>query len=686
MEYYEGASYRINIEGYDSTLILDGYTRTLKANLIDQNDNMMVDHETGTLYGTLVGSIVDSESNIVYDNETKTITVEQIQGSLINTHGDIVYDHYQSIFKGDFVGNFSGNILSGDNIVYDQATNVLNASLFGSIMTAEGGIAYDHERNIFQGTFVGNFLDQDGNLIFSSSEGSQNFVDDQILHKDGTVAIDLTSKVFSGSIWGNVVTHDGYVLLNVENETLYGNLSGNVEYRDGTTAVDIDTKTLKGSFVGNIYNDDGNLIIDSETSLVNANLVGNVLSADGSIIVDTSTELFSGTLSGSLAGNILNRDGQMIFDNELATFHVPVQVDIVGSLLGDVIDSDGALIIDSVERAANFSSVNADAIVGSLYNLSGELILDVDTNQFAGSLVGNILNSDGLVVFDTQNAVFKMPIQADVVGSLLGHLIDADGAVIIDNVDKIANLNILNVSEINSGTIVGTLSGDVVNSSGEIVIDSESLQFAGSLIGDIIDANGRLAYDSTTNTFNGNFVGTFTSTNAVSIKDLIIGDTLSGSLSVYNNADIEDDYGPFSVFSFKNSNQYSGITLTKSRGSVGNALAVQAGDRLNAILFSAQTGSEQNNKSPVALIGAKVPDDAIVSTEGIPGEVALIVNGYDNELVEGFVVDANGHMKTTLKELSIVGSTNNTPNNTTTKSKWLELKVNGEVMFIPLYS
>jgi hypothetical protein len=42
MEYYEGASYKINIEGYDSTLILDGYTRTLKATVIDQNDNIIL--------------------------------------------------------------------------------------------------------------------------------------------------------------------------------------------------------------------------------------------------------------------------------------------------------------------------------------------------------------------------------------------------------------------------------------------------------------------------------------------------------------------------------------------------------------------------------------------------------------------------------------------------------------------
>lgn len=600
MEYYEGASYRINIEGYDSTLILDGYTRTLKANIIDQNDNMMVDHETGTLYGTLVGNIVDNESNVVYDSETKSIAVEQIQGSLINTHGDIVYDHYQSIFKGDFVGNFSGNLLSGETVIFDHATNVINASLYGSIMTSEGGVAYDHERNIFQGTFVGNFLDQDGNLIFSSSDPTQNYNDNQILHQDGTIAVDLTSKVFSGDLCGNTITQDGYVLLNAADETLYGNVRGNIIYTDGTTAIDGETRTIQGNFIGNIYNEEGLLVLDNEKFEVNANLTGNVLAVDGTVIVDNQTQMFIGTLSGSL--------------------------------------------------------------------------------------VGDIINADGLVVFDTENSTFRMPVQADVIGSLIGDVIDADGIAIINYEDKIANLNTVNANDVICSNITGTLLGDICNSTGEIVLDVETKQFAGSLLGDIVDANNNLAYDSSKNTFYGNFDGRVVAQGEMYVNNLTVGHNVSGTLAIHSETDIEDNNGPLSIYTYKDTSQYSAITLTKARGSIDNVLPVQAGDGLNAIWFAAQNGIESDNKSMVGGIGARVPDDAEISADGIPGEMRLVVNGYNNELIDGFVVDANGYMKTTLKELSIVGNTNNVPNDSTTKSKWLELKVNGEVMFIPLYS
>lgn len=601
MEYYEGASYRINIEGYDSTLILDGYTRTLKANVIDQNDNMMVDHETGTLYGTLVGNIVDNESNVVYDSETKTITVEQIQGSLINTHGDIVYDHYQSIFKGDFIGNFSGNLLSGETVIYDQATNVLNASLFGSIMTAEGGIAYDHERNIFQGTFVGNFLDQDGNLIFSSSDATQNYNDNQILHKDGTIAVDLSNKVFSGSLWGNIVTQDGYVLLNVEDETLYGNVIGNLQYKDGTTAIDAETRSIKGNFVGAIYNDDGFLVLDNEAFLVNANLTGNVLAADGTIIVDTQTHIFNGT--------------------------------------------------------------------------------------FAGSLAGDILNADGLVVFDNENAVFRIPVQADIIGTLYGDIVDADGGIVLNASEKLLRVNEIEASSITS-TFLGTFLGDIVSLDGDVIYDSNTTEFAGKLIGDIVDAQGNVAYASDTKTFTGNFVGNFA--GDIYTESLVI-QTPASRFTVVNEHTIEDN-GTVSVFSYSNNVEApGGIVLSRGRGSIDSPVSVQAGDKIMSLIFAGVTENggvpDFPVMAPVAIIDTEV-DTAEIANNKLPGKISCRVFTTDpseNDDVLGWTVNSKGEFRATLADVTIVGETTKTPI-TTTPSKWLEIVVNGETCFMPLYT
>jgi hypothetical protein len=46
----------------------------------------------------------------------------------------------------------------------------------------------------------------------------------------------------------------------------------------------------------------------------------------------------------------------------------------------------------------------------------------------------------------------------------------------------------------------------------------------------------------------------------------------------------------------------------------------------------------------------------------------------------------NGHTTTIIKDLSVVGNTGNSPLNTNTSNEWLEIIVNGNKKFIPLYS
>lgn len=610
MEYYEGASYKINIEGYDSTLILDGYTRTLKASVIDQNDNIMIDHETGTLYGTLVGNIVDTDNNIIFDSERKTIHAEQFKGSIVDRHGDVVFDHNQTIFKGTFNGDLHGNIMSGDTVIYDRETQSINANFIGNLFSADGGLSYDHERNIFQGTFVGNFVDQDGNLLFSSSDQTQNFDENSLLYSDGTIAVDFTTKVITGNLWGNVVTQDGHVLLNSDNEGFYGSVHGHVFSKNGSILVDVDTNTITGDLIGNIYSSDGFCIFNHETFELRSNVIGNLLAADGSIVVDTLTGVILGTVVGNFSGNIVNSDGMEIFNSDIGNFTIPIQADILGSVTGNIYDQNGDKILDADEKTLMVNSIICDSI----------------NSTFFGSFVGDIVDTDGSVVFNIQTNEF-------------------------------------------SGTVIGNIEANVLNNQGQIVYNYENSEFNLDMV-NLVDQLLSIDYDN--NLFS---IGKSPSNVPYS----------GGSVLIYSHKDITDDYGPLSIYVSKDNANLGAITLVKSRGTIDNPLPVQPGDKLNGILFGAQSGASSETICPVGLLEFSVQEGSVISDHKIAGQFDLMLSNNNGELVNVLSVASDGYVKTKIKDLNIVGQTSNTPANTNIVNSWLEVLVNGVTKYIPLY-
>jgi hypothetical protein len=571
----------------------------------------MVDHETGTLYGTLVGNIVDTDNNLIFDSERRIIHAEQFKGSIVDKHGDIVFDHNQTTFSGTFVGDLHGNIMYGETVIYDRETQSINANIIGNLFSADGGLSYDHDRNIFQGTFVGNFLDQDGNLLFSSSDTTQNFGDNVLMYSDGTIALDLHTKIITGSLWGNIVTQEGNVLLNAESEGFYGNVHGHVFSRDGAILLDVDTKTITGNLIGNIYNADGFLIFDHETLELRSNVMGNILASDGSIMFDTQTGVIIGTVVGNVSGNIVNSDMMTVFDSDIGKFAIPIQVDIFGSVTGNIYDIDGDKILDADERTLQINSIISNSI----------------SSTFFGTLIGDIIDSDGLVVYSSDSNEFL-------------------------------------------GTVTGQLEGNIFNSSGQIVYNFETKEFNLDTV-KIVDSLLRLDYEN-------NLLSIGKSPSSVPYS--------GGGIEVYSNKDITENYGPLSVYTSKDSAEPGAITLVKTRGTIDNPLPVQPGDKLSGIFFAAQSGMTRGSFTPVGLIEVAVDEDSLIAPDQIKGQFNLLLSKGNGEINNVLSVNADGHTKTIIKDLSIVGETNNAPTNSSTPSKWLEVNINGETVFLPLYS
>jgi hypothetical protein len=220
------------------------------------------------------------------------------------------------------------------------------------------------------------------------------------------------------------------------------------------------------------------------------------------------------------------------------------------------------------------------------------------------------------------------------------------------------------------GTVTGQLEGNIFNSSGQIVYNFETKEFNLDTV-KIVDSLLRLDYEN-------NLLSIGKSPSSVPYN--------GGSVVIYSNQDILDDYGPLSVYTSKNSVEPGAITLVKTRGTIDEPLPVQPGDKLNGILFAAQSGATQDTITPVGLIEVAVAENSVVAPNQIEGQFNLLLSKGNGNINNVLSVNADGHTKTIIKDLSVVGETNNSPTNSSTPSKWLEINVNGETVFLPLYS
>lgn len=456
---------------------------------------------------------------------------------------------------------------------------------------------------------------------------------------DSTLIVDS----YRGIIKANLVDNDDFVLVDYDSRTFYGELVGNITDNLGNIILDSEQKLFKGDLVGNIFAEDGTIVYD----LINNHLEIDTLNVNHTLTVDQLKVNFSidGDLFGNLTGDILNKTtGQVVYDsvqNSLFISDLIVENVINGSLAGDIISkTTGQIVYDSIQNSLSIDEIYVN-------------------NAINGNLVGNIFSKNGMTVYNIES-----------------------NSISVDSIFT----NSISVENEISGTFTGSFVGNVYNDLGEEILNVNDRSLVVNFMkGDLVSEHEGLAYDSITNTFFGKFYGPLVS-DVIKIENLVVGENTSGGILIYSNKDYEDDYVGLSVYNYKSSDNYAAITLTRGRGDVNNTLPVLPGDKLNAILFSAQTGAHSSEKHSVAMLGANIAKDGKVTADGAPGEFSLILNNYNNEHIEGFVVDANGHMKTVLKDLSVVGNTSNSPTNSTTHAKWLELKVNNETMFIPLYS
>ena len=77
-DFIPGDSYRIDIVGADSTLIIDSWLSQIKANVVNRDGVIQVDTTFGKLYGPLIGNIENDEGDILFNSDSRTVHMDVV--------------------------------------------------------------------------------------------------------------------------------------------------------------------------------------------------------------------------------------------------------------------------------------------------------------------------------------------------------------------------------------------------------------------------------------------------------------------------------------------------------------------------------------------------------------------------------------------------------------------------------
>jgi hypothetical protein len=306
MELYEGANYRINIEGADSTMILDSYNRTLMANIVNSEGKLLIDQDLGEFNGNVNGNVIGVNGKVVVNTQTGHIDVETIFANIINKDGDIVYD----ITANTMFSNFVGDLYNRTGIALTDIDNKLwKGDVQGNIVDASGTVIFDNETGAMTKDLVGNLYNNNGEMVF-----------------------DFATNTFSGNFVGNFTDNQGQTVYDAETNTFRGlfngNIVGNILDSNGTVFIDVESKTISnlqgefaGTFYGDIYNKIGETFFNLSEDMVNVSVI-------------SATKTVSDVIEGALYGDVYDALSQSIVLH--AEQRHLEDVTVKGTILNDV--------------------------------------------------------------------------------------------------------------------------------------------------------------------------------------------------------------------------------------------------------------------------------------------------------------------------------------------------------------
>jgi len=192
-DFIPGEAYRLDIITADETVIVDSWQGQIKASVVDINGIILVDVDTGKLYGTLVGTIEDANGSTVLSSAGDL--TGSVTGSVYDNDGALAFDGE----TGTVIANVVGNVVDseGDIIVNTGARSIIADSITGSFYgDLTGSITAD---SVIYGTFNGDFNGTSYGDFFGDTTGTHtgDVVGDVIGDVTGNVTGNLTGELLA---------------------------------------------------------------------------------------------------------------------------------------------------------------------------------------------------------------------------------------------------------------------------------------------------------------------------------------------------------------------------------------------------------------------------------------------------------------------------------------------------------
>jgi hypothetical protein len=276
---------------------------------------------------------------------------------------------------------------------------------------------------------------------------------------------------------------------------------------------------------------------------------------------------------------------------------------VTGFTIEDASDAAASLFTTTPTHSGiSFAYDDAAGKLTATVNLSDYTGV-IKASAFKGSVFaddGSTLNSQPLV--DAISGIFNGNLVGNVTGNITGNL---------------------------SGNVTGNITGDL---SGNVTGNTTGYH-TGDVTGSVFATDSTLLVDAV----DGLITGDIDNLN-VSTGDIVIDkDLAAGGILIRSEASLEDDVDIFNIVTAHNDASASGLTFTRSRGTIAAPTALTTDNNIFSLVFAGQSST---TVEPAVRFDVKL--DGSVGSATVPGKVAIATADSAGTMTDRLIIDSKG--------------------------------------------
>jgi len=309
-------------------------------------------------------------------------------------------------------------------------------------------------------------------------------------------------------------------------------------------------------------------------------------------------------------------------------------VQITGYTNEDAQDATAQLFSNGTHTGINFTYNDATASLSATVDLA-----NYQGTIGATSFKGSIFADDSTLLVDAVSGTIVGPVVGNITGNLTGNVVGNVTGNITGNVTG-------NVT----GSVVGDLKGSVFADDSTVLVDGPAGLLRGQLIGSVTgsvigDVKGSIFADDSTllvdaisGIISGNVFNSSITTDTFTGGSVVINRNPStNGIAIYSEASLEDNVDIFNIITAHDDAASSGLTFTRSRGTIAAPTALTTNNEIFSLLFAGQSST---TIEPAVRLDIKL--DGSVGTAIVPGKLVIGTADASGVMTDRLTIDSKG--------------------------------------------